>query len=723
MQGLENQKLVRAAACGRLVALLLVSWLSWPSSTLGQAEDSAHHERYRSFLWMLDAPKLDARFFAHLDALGVSGTNVAGTAESAPHGRHRRPFYVDHTAGKGTLYLRDETWEPLRKDFLAGNLMTGVRRPVCLASPDDMAAAFQRIQEVVRQARANKPTAYALDDEISVSRRETPLDLCHGDETLARFRRFLLETYGSAPAVGAAWDTLVTDIEEVVPPTTHAIRRREFLREPSSWNLVPWADHREFMERELTRSIEELARAVRAEDPGVPVGFTGGGAPSPFSGLDWGRVLSHVDFIEPYDAGGTRELVRAFARPKTLVYRTLFPSPAGAHINRHELWDYFLRGDHGVILWSSRHWFTDADAARPTDLAKALAPTLKELDGPVARAWMRATPEPAQVAVVESQPSNHLHWMLDSRWEGRSWVHRTTSWEIAHSSQSATREAWQKLLEDARIPYTHVDARRLGRLDLERYKVLILPRTIALSERSAAAVKAFARRGTVIADCQLGLFTERLAGLDAGRLDRLFGVKRKDRRMQLRGKTAKGPAPRRAPAFNFAEPGLRPDTGRAIVDEHDHAAIIERRHGKHGRTLYLNLIVLRYLEDRTGPSGRWLRRLIRRFVEDAGIEPSLAYITTDRDTPLRVFTRRSEDGTLIAVHTNQRTTTIPFEDTFERDSVRILISASKGHAIVPMRTREDVERAPTLRLEVASDEPVIVRIVDALPDRAKVRGK
>ena len=116
-------------------------------------------------------------------------------------------------------------------------------------------------------------------------------------------------------------------------------------------------------------------------------------------------------------------------------------------------------------------------------------------------------------------------------------------------------------------------------------------------------------------------------------------------------------------------------------------------------------------------------KLIRRFVEEAGIDPSLAHITSQGDTPIRVYTRRSEEGMLVAVHTNQRTTTLPFEDTFRREPVRIVITASKGHAIVPLRTQGDVERAPSMQLDLACDEPIIVRIVDALPDRAKVRRK
>ncbi len=97
-----------------------------------------------------------------------------------------------------------------------------------------------------------------------------------------------------------------------------------------------------------------------------------------------------------------------------------------------------------------------------------------------------------KIAVLESQASNRLHWMLDSRWDGRSWTERGSSYEQRNTSQNRNREGWQKLLEDLHYDYRHISPSLLTGPLIKQFEVLILPRAIALSDAEIQAIKEFA---------------------------------------------------------------------------------------------------------------------------------------------------------------------------------------------------------------------------------------
>ncbi|MHC4917933.1 MAG: hypothetical protein ACYTGB_20870, partial [Planctomycetota bacterium] len=91
------------------------------------------------------------------------------------------------------------------------------------------------------------------------------------------------------------------------------------------------------------------------------------------------------------------------------------------------------------------------------------------------------------------------------------------------------REAWWKLLEDRGLrPVFVTDAQiAAGELAERGIKVLVLPRSIAISAPAAAAMREFvAGGGTLVADSFAGRMDEHCRERDVGVLDDLFGVKR-----------------------------------------------------------------------------------------------------------------------------------------------------------------------------------------------------
>ena len=116
-------------------------------------------------------------------------------------------------------------------------------------------------------------------------------------------------------------------------------------------------------------------------------------------------------------------------------------------------------------------------------------------------------------------------WMLAERSKGPKWVDRNSSTERKDSEFLRLRESYCKLIEDEGLQYKFVsyDQVENGGLIAGGYKVLILPRSSALSEREAENIRDFvARGGTVIADGQPGVFDEHVRRLAKPSLADLF---------------------------------------------------------------------------------------------------------------------------------------------------------------------------------------------------------
>jgi hypothetical protein len=714
LQPEEETRRAAAAAAGRrrrssspgavarsilaLIALLLAISGSAAQSSR-PARERPSFERYTSFLWMLDGPEISPELFASLIGLGVSGTNVAGTAPSAAHGRYAIPFYVDHAAGKGILALRPEEWNALRTAYLKAPLPELLHRPHCLDQPDSQLRLTARLHEVLAGAATNRPMAYALDDEISQTSHESPFDFCMCPATLDRFRADVAERYGTIEKLNRAWRTAFDSFASVVPLSTHDIRRRELILDPLQWNFAPWAEHRAFMEASMTATVRRLCREIKDADPRARAGFTGGGAPSAFSGLDWRELGRIVDFAEPYDIGGSRELVRSFA-PSAAVVRTLFRDRDDARFNVHELWDYLLRGDRGVIIWNAGEYFPAKDPGKPSAWANTLAPVLRRFGTARAAEFLAAEPRRAEIAVLESQPANRMHWMLDSRGDAGRWIHRQSSYEDEHSSQNRTREGWQKLLEDLHLEYEHIAPKDLAPDLAARFKVLILPRAIALSDADLRAIAAFGETRTVIADCQLGLFSETLAVRARPPLDEVFGIERANRVIHLDEVRYTGPRDVNHLDLELAEPGIAVRSGVAVLHRVGEVpTMIVRARAGGGRMVYLNLLLAHYSDDRLLRSDESeIAAELRGIFRGAGVRTIAEVRFPNADPlPLRIVARESGRKTYLGIVANWRTSSTKIDRkavAARKDPlVEVLLHRSgsvtdlfTGEAVVPPRS-------------------------------------
>ena len=121
---------------------------------------------------------------------------------------------------------------------------------------------------------------------------------------------------------------------------------------------------------------------------------------------------------------------------------------------------------------------------------------------------MASTPNRDPVAVLISQASFRLQWLLDRR-SGAPWSDRGAGREFEDNTWRASRRETLARLNALGIQPDLLSSPMVeaGALERDGIKVLLLPNAIALSDAELTAIRAFAGRGgTVLADTEPGLF-------------------------------------------------------------------------------------------------------------------------------------------------------------------------------------------------------------------------
>jgi hypothetical protein len=133
---------------------------------------------------------------------------------------------------------------------------------------------------------------------------------------------------------------------------------------------------------------------------------------------------------------------------------------------------------------------------------------------------------------------------MDALVHGRTWPKRLSSIDNENQSSGVLRKVWCKTIEDLGLQYDFINYLDVdqGRIDLnDRFKVIILPKMVCLSDREAVAFKKYVENGGVlIADSLCGIFDEHGKFRKKGVLDDLFGVRRDDAAGYLNGKGGHG---------------------------------------------------------------------------------------------------------------------------------------------------------------------------------------
>jgi hypothetical protein len=530
------------------------------------------------------------------------------------------PYYVDHAAGKGILYLSAE----LRPRVTGKSSL--LVRPRSLADPKVIAELKNLLQKNISATKNGLVYAYAFDDEISLGSFNSPAEVDAHPLSIAWYRRWLAQRYGTIQKLNASWGSAYASFHDVHPVSFEDVRLSASSPPIGGWNLSPWMEWRHFMDWQFAQVLADLTLFANSLDPKTPAGFVGGQQPSAYGGYDYALLSRAVQWME-----GSGDLLRSFwNRPRRPRART-FNISGSLKKDAWTLWSRLSHGDQAAIAWPEG-WFGADPISGKRDLAKEvseLAPVFREIQGPVSEfivdpdTYLNTDP----IGIYYSHPSIRAGWVMDSITHGRTWPNRSSSLDDDNLSATRIRESWSRLLEDLGYQYDFISYLDVSekRVDLnQRFKVIILPRVICLSDTEAEALKAFVKSGGVlIADSLTGLLTETGRGRKAGALDDLFGVTRDESKGYLDGgglteidaEYGDRPFPERLRAYKGS---LR--KGSMVVFERGTRVV-----GKAG-AVYLNLTPLayEYLPCRTGEMGKEWREMIGGLLKAAGLKPRVS---------------------------------------------------------------------------------------------------
>jgi hypothetical protein len=534
---------------------------------------------YRTILWIGDTvwkqPDKLPLFFQRMRELGINTAMVFGEGNPQPFLDQHFSYYVENLVNRG-LCLKFNSkvtdWNKFVTDWAAtGRPESALVRDYCLDDPQWRQWGRHEVQTIALKNRDHQPLAYNLRDELSTTISANPFDYDFSPLALAGFRDWLKTQYGGLADLNAEWETRFASWDEVKPFTTDEIKNRmgsgeaaprgrpdwqqvQALRfdplaarqSPTRWNFAPWADFRSYMDLSLARALADFREAARAIDPRTPVGIEGTQMPNAFGGYDLWRLSRVLDWAEPYDIGGAREILGSFMPGKPLL-TTVFESDA-AHARRR-LWHLLLEGDRGCLVWWSEDCldWNSADY-RLTPKGMVLAPVMREMTLPLARLFLRARRDHDPIFLHYSQPSIQVDWLMESTVDGSTWLRRFSSFEADYNRMAAARVGWLKLLQDLGYSPQFLSAEQIetGALRATNTAALVLSGSWAMSDAEAAEVRSFLTRSPeakVLADGTPGLFDAHGKLRGQGALESLFAPAYASMGRCVGGKTKPGLCP------------------------------------------------------------------------------------------------------------------------------------------------------------------------------------
>src|SRR5262249_46560072 len=130
------------------------------------------------------------------------------------------PYYVDHAAGKGILFLPKEVQARLTRQAALQV------RPYSLADPKTIETLKGWLRDHIRTTKNGLVYAYAFDDEISLGAFNDPVEVDAHPLSVAWYRQWLAHRYGNIQTLNDAWATSFPSFEAIAPVAFEVVRQK-----------------------------------------------------------------------------------------------------------------------------------------------------------------------------------------------------------------------------------------------------------------------------------------------------------------------------------------------------------------------------------------------------------------------------------------------------------------------------------------------------------------
>jgi Beta-galactosidase len=542
-------------------------------------------------------------------------------------------------------------------------------RDPSLSDPAWLTTIRERLIATVRSNAAYRPLFYNLGDEPGIADLSAFWDFDFSHHSLTGMRVWLRERYGTLTALNKQWGTAFTSWDAVTPEATNEAMKR------TDHNFSSWSDFKEWMDVAFARALKTGTDAVHSVDPAAYVAIEGAQQPG-WGGYDYSRLTKVLDVIEPYNIGGNVELIRSL-NPKMVMLTTVFQQGPW---EKHRVWYELLHGSRGVILWDPKSEFVEPDGAIGPR-GRDAEPYFKEIRGGIGALVINSERQSDPIAIHYSQPSLRTEWLLEQRPRGDAWTKRSASSD-EDGPMRWLRESYCRLLEDLGRRYTFVTSEQIERGDLVRsgYRVLILPRSTALSESEARAMQAFVEQGGVlIADRSPGTYDARGRKLSKSYLS------------------------------DFFDPLL---TGVGT----------ERNFGR-GKAVYLNVDPVSYFRDRLASKENDLQSQMRRILETSLPEAEFRLTDPSGQPVLGVEIQVFRNGGVrtVAIQSNPGPPDTASTKLFE-GSRSVVLTLPREQFVYDVRTARTIGKQKQVTVRLDPYEPSIFTTSSAAIPPPKISG-
>ncbi|NLF18228.1 MAG: hypothetical protein GX595_13405, partial [Lentisphaerae bacterium] len=398
---------------------------------------------------------------------------------------------------------------------LAGEVDASNHRRPCLHDPAYLGKTSSQLAVQARQAGPYSPAAFTLGDENYLQRGQG--ESCATPATLAAFRDWLARRYATIEALNTEWGSAHGAFADITTPMTSATAATQ------TASLAPWLDHRLFMDEAFAQTHEAFAKVIQEELPDAKVGWDGLLGYHWLAGYDFTQLCSPVlQLNQTYTTQWLQgELVRSFKAPGALTGKWGNADADNADGFAAWPWTCLLTGDNSVWWWTS--WGCDYIPFNPDLSLSAFGEwffaAVREVTAGPGRLLLQARRLDSGIGVLYSQPDMLVTTLLDQMGAPKE-IAGAGCWQREHT-------AALKLLHDLGYEYRHLSWRELeaGRLPGDGLRLVVLTGAVCVSDRQAAALRAFVEAGGVLlCDGRAGLLSGAGRLREARALDDLLGV-------------------------------------------------------------------------------------------------------------------------------------------------------------------------------------------------------
>jgi hypothetical protein len=430
-----------------------------------------------------------------IDTLDEQFRRVGITALADPE-RNFKMIVSAHVPGFGIYWYRRDGYVARKAEFAKTKDKRYLVREIPLESPRFDADLRAQLEKTVRPLAPLNPLAYYLADESSVTFYADAFDVDWSPESLAGLRVWLRQQYGSLEKLNATWGTAFRDWSAVVPMTTEEAQ--------AHGDYAPWADHRAYMEHAFIEAFRKASAAIHEVDPGGRASISGTQVPTPHNGANWYEIDQQIDYLQPY-SDGSQDAMHYLFRPGLIITGFTGYELVGTKA-QYQQWQRLFYGHRGAsIFW---HYTLLNPDLTLSPQGSALAEAFGRIQSGIGRVFMNSTVHEDGVAIHFSPASLRGAWITDGKISAG--LANASETSKAFAELGKRREEWVKELERHGTQFRFLATPQIEAGALDKYRVLILPYSTAISDAEAREIERFmARGGVVYGDEHTGRMDER----------------------------------------------------------------------------------------------------------------------------------------------------------------------------------------------------------------------